>query len=68
VGVVKVGIGVKGGWGKGRGTTTCMGMGWVGKAVESYFIVKCTELNLKNLKSSNKVLTRGIPMKLDNIL
>jgi len=33
----------------GRGTTTCMGMGWVGKTVESYFIV-LSVLKLKKLK------------------
>jgi hypothetical protein len=34
-------VGVKGavGVGVGRGTTTCMGTGWVGKTVESCFTV-----------------------------
>ncbi len=50
MGVVKVGwVGVKGAAGVGRGTTTCIGMGRVGKTVESYFIV-LSVLKFKKLK------------------
>ncbi len=46
-----MGQGLRWGGGEGRGTTTCMGMGWVGKTVESYFIVHyISVLKLKELK------------------
>ncbi len=50
-------VGVKGAVGVGRGTTTCMGMGMggVGKTVESYFIV----LSVLKFKKKLKILQEG---------